>query len=76
MYINKHASNSNFNALNKENRFFEFHDLNEFVFDFVENIVNESKKKSHKLSAVNKNIRRKQKRSRVQRRYNKNLKFK
>ena len=76
MYVNKHASNSNFNASNKKNRFFEFYDLNKFVFDFVEKVVNEFKKKSHKLSIVNKNIRRKQKRSQIQQRYNKNLKFK
>ena len=76
MYINKHTLNFNFNASNKENRFFEFYNLNKFVFDFVEKIVNEFEKKSHKLFVVNKNICRKQKRLRAQQRYNKNLKFK
>ena len=45
MYINKHALNFNFNASNKKNRFVKFQNLNEFVFDFVEKIVNKFEKK-------------------------------
>ena len=76
MYVSEHTLNFNFNALNKKNRFFKFHDLNEFVFDFVEKTISEFKKKLHKLSVVNKNICRKRERLRIQQRYNKNLKFK
>ena len=65
MYINKHTSNFDFNALNKKNRFFKFHDLNKFVFDLVEKIVSEFKEKLHKLFVINKNIRRKQKRLQI-----------
>ena len=47
VYVNEHTLDFDFNASNKENCFFEFHDLKKFVFDLVEKIVNEFKEKSH-----------------------------
>ena len=43
-YINKYTLNFNFNASNKKNCFFKFHDLNEFVFNFVKKTINKLKK--------------------------------